>query len=52
MAEIIIDEEFNSLLPALDEQTYAMLEENLLENGCMNPLVLWNGILIDGHNRR
>jgi hypothetical protein len=49
--KIIIDEEFKALLPALDQQTYAMLEESLLKNGCMNPLVLWNGVLIDGHNR-
>jgi hypothetical protein len=49
--EIIIDEQFRGLLPALDEQTYALLEESLLENGCINPLVVWNGILIDGHNR-
>jgi hypothetical protein len=49
--EIIIDQEFKLLLPALDEITYAWLEENILEHGCMQPLVLWNGILIDGHNR-
>jgi hypothetical protein len=51
LPKITIDEQFKSLLPALDEQTYAMLEASLLENGCMHPLVLWNGILIDGHNR-
>ena len=51
MDEIIIDEQFKSLLPALDEQTYALLEESLLKNGCLHPLVVWNGILIDGHNR-
>ena len=51
MSEIIIDEQFKSLLPALDAKTYALLEENLLLNGCMYPLVVWNGILIDGHNR-
>ena len=51
MPKIIIDEEFKALLPALDSQTYAQLEASLLENGCMHPLVLWNGILIDGHNR-
>jgi hypothetical protein len=51
MPEITIDEQFKDLLPALDEQTYAMLEESLLENGCLHPLVTWNGILIDGHNR-
>ncbi|MCL2424891.1 MAG: hypothetical protein FWD05_00985 [Oscillospiraceae bacterium] len=51
MLEIIIDEEFERILPKLDEQTYAWLEENILEYGCREPLVLWNGILIDGHNR-
>ena len=51
MQEIIIDPEFKKLLPELDSETFAWLEESLLEYGCMNPLVLWNGILIDGHNR-
>ncbi|MCL2158258.1 MAG: hypothetical protein FWH48_02500, partial [Oscillospiraceae bacterium] len=51
MPKITIDEQFKALLPALDSQTYAQLEASLLENGCMHPLVLWNGILIDGHNR-
>ena len=51
ITEIIIDEEFSNLLPVLDEDTYAWLEENILENGCWSPLVLWNGILLDGHNR-
>jgi len=49
--EIIIDEEFKRLLPALDETTLAWLEENILEYGCREPVVLWNGILIDGHHR-
>ena len=51
MQEIIIDKEFEHILPKLDDQTYAWLEENILEYGCREPLVLWNGILIDGHNR-
>ena len=49
--EIIVDEEFRSLLPELDKETYALLEENLIENGCRDALVLWEGRLIDGYNR-
>jgi len=49
--EIIIDHEFKHLLPELDPEALAIVEESLLECGCLNPLVLWNGILIDGHNR-
>ena len=51
MQEIIIDEEFKALLPVLDEKTYAQLEENLIENGCRDSLVVWDSVLIDGHNR-
>jgi len=51
LQDIIIDEEFKRLLPPLDEQTYLSLEQSILDYGCMNPLVLWNNILIDGHNR-
>ena len=51
MSEIIIDNEFLYLLPELDAQTYEMLEEDILQNGCQHPIVLWNNIIIDGHNR-
>jgi len=51
MQKIIIDEEFKTLLPALDKDTFALLEENLIQNGCRDSIVLWGNILIDGHNR-
>ena len=51
MKNIIVDEEFRDLLPSLDEETYKVLEEDLLENGCRDALVLWGDILVDGHNR-
>jgi len=51
MQEIIIDEQFKYLLPELDKETYMGLEYSLLQFGCLYPLVLWNGILIDGYNR-
>ena len=51
MKDIVIDEEFKSLLPALDKKTFELLEENILENGCRDSIVLWGDILVDGHNR-
>ena len=51
MGTIITDEEFKNLLPPLSEETFKLLEENILQNGCRDSLVLWNGILIDGYNR-
>jgi len=51
MQKIIIDEEFRFLLPTLDKETYARLEEDIIQNGCRDALVLWGDILIDGYNR-
>ena len=49
--EIIIDEEFMRLMPPLNDNEFCSLENDILVHGCMNPLVLWDNILIDGHNR-
>jgi len=49
--EITIDPEFKALIPPLAADELRQLEENILRDGCRDPLVLWGGILIDGHNR-
>lgn len=49
--EITIDPEFKALIPPLAADELRQLEENILRDGCRDPLVVWNGILIDGHNR-
>ena len=49
--EIVLDEEFVRFFPKLDERSSADLEKSILKYGCLVPLVLWEGILIDGHNR-
>ncbi len=46
-----IDPEFQALIPPLSPEELAHLEKNLVAEGCRDPLVLWDGILIDGHNR-
>jgi len=51
MRKLIIDEQFKELLPVLDEETFANLEENIILYGVRDPIVVWNGIVIDGHNR-
>jgi N6-adenosine-specific RNA methylase IME4 len=49
--EITIDSEFKALIPPLAADELRQLEENILRDGCRDPLVVWDGILIDGHNR-
>ena len=51
MTDIKIDQEFQSLIPPLTIDEYNQLEQNLITDGIRDPLVIWNGILIDGHNR-
>ena len=46
-----VDEEFKALIPPLTEDEHRLLEEGILKNGCEMPILVWNGTIIDGHNR-
>lgn len=46
-----IDPEFEALIPPLSPEEYAGLEAGILAHGCLMPLVVWDDILVDGHNR-
>jgi ParB-like chromosome segregation protein Spo0J len=48
---IKINPEFQRLCPPLTEEEREQLEKNIIADGCIDPLILWNGTLIDGHNR-
>lgn len=53
---IIIDSEFRSLIPPLTSEEYHQLEQNCVNEGIRDPLVVWKRpdgarVLIDGHNR-
>jgi len=49
--KLAIDREFRSLIPALTEEELALLEESLKREGCRDPLVTWQGKILDGHQR-
>jgi N6-adenosine-specific RNA methylase IME4 len=48
---MIIKDEFKKLIPPLAIEEFNQLEKNIIADGCRDPLLTWNGILIDGHNR-
>lgn len=48
---IKIDEEFKNLIPPLTDDEYNGLRDSILQDGCRDALVLWDDVLIDGHNR-
>ena len=51
MNDLKIDPEFRDLIPPLTDEEFKGLEKNLLSYGVRVPLVVWQGTLIDGHNR-
>ena len=46
-----IDRQFKDLIRPLYKKEYYQLEENIIAEGCRDPIIIWNGIIIDGHNR-
>ena len=46
-----IDEEFMHLIHPLKKSELLQLESNLISEGCKDPIVTWNGFIVDGHNR-
>ena len=49
--EISIDPEFKNLIHPLQKHEFLQLEENICADGCLHPITLWKGYIIDGHNR-
>lgn len=51
--ELKVDSEFEDVIPPLSDDEFQRLEENIVAEGIVrDPLVLWNGVIVDGHNRR
>lgn len=46
-----IDEEFQKLIPPLTVEEFTLLEKNIIANGLLSPIITWNNIIVDGHNR-
>ena len=50
--ELRIDPEFEGKIPPLTEEEFQQLESNILADGIViNPIIVWDGVIIDGHNR-
>lgn len=51
-ANFRIDPEFENKIPPIGEAEFQQLRENILAAGeVYEPLVVWDGLLVDGHNR-
>lgn len=47
-----VEKEFQEKIPPLTEAEFAQLKENILSDGeVYEPIAVWNGVIVDGHNR-
>jgi len=46
-----IDPEFRSLISPLRKEEYSQLRQSLKTEGCRDALVVWKGLILDGHHR-
>ena len=50
--ELRIDPEFEGKIPPLTTEEFQQLENNILADGVViNPIIVWDGVIVDGHNR-
>lgn len=50
-AVLKVNEELKELIPPLSVEEFKQLESNILSDGIQDPIVIWNGVIVDGHNR-
>jgi hypothetical protein len=52
---LVVDPEIAALIPPPSKEELAMLESNLLRDGCLDPLLVWadgrRRVVLDGHTR-
>ena len=51
MHNLKVDKALRDIIPPPSPEELKELEESLRSNGCEMPLVVWRGMIIDGHNR-
>ena len=49
--ELKTSEALEHVMPPLQELELRLLTNSLLTEGCRDPLVVWDGMVVDGHNR-
>lgn len=52
LSQLKIDQEFQSKIPPLQFEEEQQLEQNIIAEGrLLNPIITWNGYILDGHTR-
>lgn len=48
---LTVDDDFRSLIPPLTDDEYSRLERSIIAEGVRDPIITWQGTIVDGHNR-
>jgi DNA modification methylase len=51
MQQLNINPELQRLIPPLTSEEFNQLTANILAEGIREPIITWNGTIVDGHNR-
>jgi hypothetical protein len=51
LQELKINLRFQTAIAPLSEEEYENLRESVITEGCRDSLIVWNGYIVDGHNR-
>ena len=52
LSALKVDPEFQGKIPPLTFEELEQLEKNIINDGkVINPIIVWNGLIVDGHNR-
>ena len=52
LEQLKIDPEFEKVIPPISLAEFVQLEENILTEGqILTPIAVWNGMIVNGHNR-
>jgi N6-adenosine-specific RNA methylase IME4 len=51
MQNLSINPELKALIPPLTSEEFAQLEANVCQEGIREPIITWQGTIVDGHNR-
>ena len=51
IGDLTVDKVLKALLTPLLPDELNRLESSILREGCRDPLLVWNGTLVDGHHR-
>ncbi len=46
-----VDDEFQNIIPPLTSDEYINLEKSIITEGCRDAIRIWDGVIVDGHNR-